>query len=158
MSYTHRSKDFVFETEKFIRPFEMEHANDKDIETKATKYSKNLLYQAAKTGNLEKMKMLNERVGVELDEQVFAYAAENGNLENMKWLMEQGCPWDGYTSTEAIINGNIDNLKWLVKNGCPNSKMTMELAAKHGNSLYINWFLKAARGFHRNYKIQGDNR
>jgi hypothetical protein len=69
--------------------------------------------QYAQAADLTIMLPVLERLGFHLSRQVFEAAAKRGNLEAMKWLQQHGCPWDWQTYRAAAVNGNVKNMMWL---------------------------------------------
>lgn len=37
----------------------------------------------------------------------------------LKWARRNGCPWDSYTFTSAILSHRPDMLRWVRAEGCP---------------------------------------
>ena len=54
-----------------------------------------------------------------MDERVMREAASSGNLELVQWLRGEGCPWDWWTCSEAVLYSRVEVLRWVRENGCP---------------------------------------
>jgi len=69
--------------------------------------------QYAQAADLTIMLPVLESLGFQLSRQVFEAAARRGNLEAMKWLQQHNCPRSWHTYRAATVNGNDKNMMWL---------------------------------------------
>ena len=60
-------------------------------------------------------------------------AAKSGNLEALKLVRENGCPWNETICARAARGGHLDVLKWAIENGC--AYKTPDVFKKRSNSL-----------------------
>ena len=86
-----------------------------------------LCYAAARSGQLEELKLLREN-NAPWDAYTCSAAAEAGHLEVLQWAHANGCPWDGWTCTNAAKGGHLKILQWVRANGCPWDVRTRQLA------------------------------
>jgi len=112
----------------------------------------NAIYEAAKTGDLERIISLHERgpclvvkikangdvqylhkEGCVWDKFVVALAAHNGHLDCVQYLHVHGCPWNKEATCRASQNGHLDCLRYLHDNGCPWDHWATTFAAANGH-------------------------
>jgi len=89
-------------------------------------------YAAARSGQLEELKVLREN-GFPWNEGTCGFAAKGGKLEVLQWLRANGCPWDEMTCAGAAKGGHLEVLQWAHANGCPWDANTCMRAAKGGH-------------------------
>ena len=89
-------------------------------------FKKTTMSVAARTGNLEMVKLFKEKKccwdGLTRE------AAVGGHLHIIEWARSNGCPWDTETCSTAIKQGHLNILYWAVDNGCPIDEKTLAVA------------------------------
>jgi hypothetical protein len=99
-------------------------------------------HAAAKSGNLEVLRLLKTR-GVKTHEtQVFDAAVLGNHLEMIEWLLvDRDCNWTSDTTKNACLAGNFDLLKRSFDRGCPLNEFCSRNAALGGHFEILIWLV-----------------
>jgi len=73
---------------------------------------------------------------------MFHYSVQYEDINTLEWLLENGCPWNSYTSLYAVQTKNIEIVKWLFNNGCPFDEYTLYVSAGSGNLDILKWIVE----------------
>jgi Ankyrin repeats (many copies) len=97
--------------------------------------SDEILYYAAKSGNIKLLAWVLQQPGLELSADTMIAAAVGGHIAMCQYLRTQQCPWSAQTTYIAGRNARVDVLRWLMDNGCPWDKRNLRLAAVTSGSV-----------------------
>ena len=97
-----------------------------------------LCHAAARSGQLEELKLLREN-DCPWDDETCSGAARGGHLELLQWARANGCPWDETMCEWAAIGGQLEVLQWAHANGCPWNAGTCMCAAGGGYLEVLQW-------------------
>ncbi len=81
--------------------------------------------QAAKSGQLEALRVLHTECGAVLTEKLFVEAAGSRSVPTTAWLLQAGCPMGPGAYVSAARVGDADMVAWLAQEaGCPLGRLT----------------------------------
>jgi hypothetical protein len=97
---------------------------------------------ASENGNLEKLKIAHDVLGIPFGDNMFRKGVGNGHLHALKWLHANGCKWDIQSCQGTALNGHFEVLKWLHVIGCPwFDHVAMDHAAYSAHLEILQWAL-----------------
>jgi hypothetical protein len=128
-----------------------------------------LLLEAAKSGNLQCLKWVEDRWGLLSHDELSVFAIMRGNLHMLKhlhganrmrwshislaqalpknrldvikWARENGCPWSTNMYRNIARFGTLDTVKWIFDNGCPVGQDVCDWAALNEHLDVLIWLV-----------------
>jgi len=108
----------------------------------------NIINFAAKSGQLEFVKMLHE-LGWPFDFYTWSYASNSGNLELLKWLQTNNCPIPTYAYGEAPRSGHLNLIRWIKEQKLPGEQAACYSAALYGQTTSFKWMVENGFNFNK---------
>ena len=119
------------------RPSPKPQAKLGDDENIPSIYDPNVMAEAARSGDVEVVKILIQQKYIMST--AMRAAAQEGHIDVMRCLKEAECPWDERTCGGAARQGQLAALQWLHQAGCPWDESTCRAAAAGGHLSVLAW-------------------
>ena len=119
------------------RPSPKPQAKLGDDENIPSIYDPNVMAEAARSGDVEVVKILIQQKYIMST--AMRAAAQEGHIDVMRCLKEAECPWDERTCSVAAHCGQLETLRWARENGCDCDERTCANAALGGHLEVLQW-------------------
>lgn len=99
---------------------------------------------AAANGHIECLRVMLDQKAFQMTNNLCARAAFGGHLQCLRFLRESGCPWDIWTTHNAVLGSHLNCLMYAAANGC----------CLHWTALFVSLTMNGENSEITNYLVE----